>query len=55
MKQKFVTIDTSTLSGLKKAERLQAKGYKLFPGGYVVTYTGIDKIQFTIPAKTQTQ
>jgi hypothetical protein len=42
-------VDTSTLKGLKQAERLQAKGYEVLKGGYKFTAVGIDKVMFWIP------
>lgn len=49
MKKDYVIIDTSTLAGIKKAERYQANGYKLYNSGYKITLIGFDKVKFEIP------
>lgn len=43
------TIDISTPAGIKKAERLQARGYEVLRGGYKFTSAGINKLMFWIP------
>jgi len=42
-------IDISTTKGIKKAEKLQLKGYDLYPDGYIISSAGIDKVKFETP------
>lgn len=49
-KKSFI-IDISTLAGIKKAERYQANGYKLYNSGYCITQIGFNKLKFEIPNK----
>jgi len=44
MRYKYLTIDTSTPDGLKRAERLKMAGYHM-------EVVGIDKVMFSIPVK----
>ena len=45
MERKYKIVDISTVKGIKKAERLKAKGY-------IFSIIGIDKLIFTIPGIT---
>lgn len=49
MKIKIIIIDTSTVKGIKKAEKLQNKGYNLYPSGYSITPYGLNKLKFEQP------
>lgn len=46
MKFKTVTIDISTLQGLRRAERMHAKGYRF-------QMFGVDKLRFWVPVKAK--
>jgi len=52
MKTKVITVDTSTIEGIKKAEKIQMKGYDLYPEGYLIVLNGSNIIKF-IPPKTK--
>lgn len=47
----FITrrVDTSTIKGIKQAERLQAKGYRETEGGYKFSSAGLNSLIFWIP------
>ena len=49
MQYKYITIDTSTEAGIRKAERLKLEGESKLPDGYLMTFIGLDKVQFSIP------
>ena len=49
MRYKYLTIDTSTKEGLKRAEKIKAEGEQLTPDGYHMETVGINKVQFSIP------
>jgi hypothetical protein len=51
MRYKYLTIDTSTKEGLKRAEKIKAEGEQLTPDGYHMETVGVNKVQFSIPVR----
>jgi len=51
MRYKYITIDTSTVEGIKRAEKLKVEGENNTDTGYHSQIVGVNKVMFSIPVK----